>query len=240
MTAQLSKDPKFVRNMLFLLFALPGVAFASWVSRTPTVRDTLGASTAEMGVIIFGMAAGSILGLLSTGHIIARTGAQLVILGSSLLFLIGFIIIGVGTVFSLTGMVFVGLAIFGCGYGSAEVALNVEGSAVENRLSKTLLPAFHGSFSAGTLIGAAIGSGAAAAHVPVLIPLWLFLLPPHLFICIDSCPPIQVKKLWSILLKPDPSYRSSLLFGRNDGFCSLVLSYWVWPLRRDQRMIGCL
>ncbi|KAE8558065.1 hypothetical protein BJH92_22210 [Paenibacillus polymyxa] len=169
MTGEPSMNPRIVRNILFLLFALPGVAFASWVSRTPVIRDILHVSTAEMGIIIFGLAAGSLLGLLSAGNVISRIGGRSVILGSALLIVIGFVIVGLGTAFSLTSIVFVGLVIFGGGYGTAEVALNVEGSAVENRLNKTLLPAFHGSFSLGTLVGAVIGSGAAALHIPVVI-----------------------------------------------------------------------
>ncbi len=169
MTGEPSMNPRIVRNILFLLFALPGVAFASWVSRTPVIRDILHVSTAEMGIIIFGLAAGSLLGLLSAGNVISRIGGRSVILGSALLIVIGFVIVGLGTAFSLTSIVFVGLVIFGGGYGTAEVALNVEGSAVENQLNKTLLPAFHGSFSLGTLVGAAIGSGAAALHIPVVI-----------------------------------------------------------------------
>lgn len=169
MTGEPSMNPRIVRNILFLLFALPGVAFASWVSRTPVIRDILHVSTAEMGIIIFGLAAGSLLGLLSAGNVISRIGGRSVILGSALLIVIGFVIVGLGTAFSLTSIVFVGLVIFGGGYGTAEVALNVEGSAVENQLNKTLLPAFHGSFSLGTLVGAVIGSGAAALHIPVVI-----------------------------------------------------------------------
>ncbi|OBA05208.1 hypothetical protein A9P44_15555 [Paenibacillus polymyxa] len=169
MTVEPSMNPRVVRNILFVLFALPGVAFASWVSRTPVIRDILHASTAEMGIIIFGLAAGSLLGLLSAGNVISRIGGRSVILGSALLIVIGFLIVGLGAAFSFTSIVFVGLVIFGSGYGTAEVALNVEGSAVENQLNKTLLPAFHGSFSMGTLAGAIIGSGAAAVHVPVVV-----------------------------------------------------------------------
>ncbi len=169
MTVDPSMNPRVVRNILFVLFALPGVAFASWVSRTPVIRDILHASTAEMGIIIFGLAAGSLLGLLSAGNVISRIGGRSVILGSALLIVIGFLIVGLGAALSFTSIVFVGLIIFGSGYGTAEVALNVEGSAVENQLNKTLLPAFHGSFSMGTLAGAIIGSGAAAVHVPVVV-----------------------------------------------------------------------
>ncbi|WP_420793119.1 MFS transporter [Paenibacillus polymyxa] len=169
MPVESSMNPRVIRNILFLLFALPGVAFASWVSRTPIIRDILHVSTAEMGIIIFGLAAGSLLGLLSAGNMISRIGGRAVILGSAILIVIGFVIVGLGTAFSLTSIVFAGLVIFGGGYGTAEVALNVEGSAVENQLQKTLLPAFHGSFSMGTLVGAVIGSGAAALHIPVVV-----------------------------------------------------------------------
>ncbi len=38
-----------------------------------------------------------------------------------------------------------------------EVAVNVDGAMLEQAASKTLLPALHGCFSAGTLIGAGLG-----------------------------------------------------------------------------------
>ncbi|MDF9412338.1 MFS transporter [Brevibacillus laterosporus] len=169
MTSTYNQNPRIVRNILFLLFALPGISFASWVSRTPAVRDLLQLSTAEMGIIIFALAAGSLLGLLTTGSVIARKGARLVIMVSSMLIVIGFVAIGVGTALTSVPVVMGGLLIFGCGYGSAEVALNVEGSAVEKVLNRTLLPAFHGFFSVGTLVGAAISAGALAIHLPILV-----------------------------------------------------------------------
>ncbi|MBA4533861.1 MFS transporter [Brevibacillus halotolerans] len=169
MTSTYNQNPRIVRNILFLLFALPGISFASWVSRTPAVRDLLQLSTAEMGIIIFALAAGSLLGLLTTGSVIARKGARLVIMVSSMLIVIGFAAIGVGTALTSVPVVMGGLLIFGCGYGSAEVALNVEGSAVEKVLNRTLLPAFHGFFSVGTLVGAAISAGALAIHLPILV-----------------------------------------------------------------------
>ncbi|GIP19670.1 hypothetical protein J40TS1_53120 [Paenibacillus montaniterrae] len=37
MTTADNQNPRVVRNILFLLFALPVLSFASWVSRTPDV-----------------------------------------------------------------------------------------------------------------------------------------------------------------------------------------------------------
>ncbi|QOS79432.1 MFS transporter [Paenibacillus sp. JNUCC31] len=163
------QNPRTVRNILFLLFALPGLSFASWVSRTPAIRDLLQVSTAEMGIIIFAIAVGSLIGLLTAGSVIARKGARHVILVSTLMIVIGFVTIGIGAALTMMSIVMMGLIIFGCGYGAAEVALNVEGSAVEKALNRTLLPAFHGFFSVGTLIGAALGVGAVAIHLPIMV-----------------------------------------------------------------------
>ncbi|WP_342445565.1 hypothetical protein [Paenibacillus sp. FSL L8-0638] len=85
-----------------------------------------------MRIIIFELAAGSLVGLLSAGNMISRIGGRTVILGIAI------------------------LIVSGGGYGTAEVALNAEGSVVENQLQKMLLPAFHGSFRMETLVGAVI------------------------------------------------------------------------------------
>ncbi|HKV18020.1 MAG TPA: hypothetical protein VJR50_03240, partial [Mycobacterium sp.] len=50
---------------LFVLFALNGLGFASWVTRTPAIRDILGISTAWMGVVLLALALGAITGLIA-------------------------------------------------------------------------------------------------------------------------------------------------------------------------------
>ena len=61
------------RNATFVIFGLCGIGIASWVARVPAVRDGLHASTLDMGRLIFGLAAGSIIGLLASSHIMARS-----------------------------------------------------------------------------------------------------------------------------------------------------------------------
>jgi len=60
---------------------------------------------------------------------------------------------------------------FGCvglGIGGVDVLLNVEGAAVEAAAGRTLMPLMHAAWSAGAVLGAAIGAGAAAARVPIV------------------------------------------------------------------------
>jgi len=153
---------------IYFIFALPGFSMASWVSRTPTIRDALGASTAQMGWIIFGMAVGSIVGLMSASHLIAHKGGRFVMVTGLVISSIGLIIVGVGGSWIINSIiVFLGLAIFGFGNGICDVAMNVEGTAVEGVTKKSLLTGFHAAFSVGTLLGAIIGSVATKSGVSV-------------------------------------------------------------------------
>jgi len=159
---------KLWRLSIYFIFALPGFSMASWVSRTPTIRDALGASTAQMGWIIFGMAVGSIVGLMSASHLIAHKGGRFVMVTGLVISSIGLIIVGVGGSSIINSIiVFLGLAIFGFGNGICDVAMNVEGTAVEGVTKKSLLTGFHAAFSVGTLFGAIAGSVATKSGVSV-------------------------------------------------------------------------
>jgi fucose permease len=147
---------------LFVLFALNGLGFASWVTRTPAIRDILGISTAWMGVVLLALALGAITGLIAASALIGRFGAKAVVLVAALAAAAGLAVAGAGSAWQTQGWVLAGLAILGCGNGIAEVGLNVEGSLLEHATGRTLLPALHASFSAGTLLGAGLGAGAIA------------------------------------------------------------------------------
>ncbi len=147
---------------LFVLFALNGLGFASWVTRTPAIRDILGISTAWMGVVLLALALGAITGLLGASALIGRFGAKAVILAAALTAAGGLAVAGAGSALQTQGWVLAGLAVLGCGNGIAEVGLNVEGTMLEHATERSLLPALHASFSGGTLLGAGLGAGAIA------------------------------------------------------------------------------
>lgn len=145
---------------LFGLFALTGLSFSSWVTQTPAMRDSLQVSTGRMGVILLALALGSILGLIGASRFIASFGSKYAVLSGILTAAAGLLLVGVSDAFASEPTVLVGLAVFGVGNGLGDVGLNVEGSALERETGRTLLPALHASYSAGTLLGAGIGAGA--------------------------------------------------------------------------------
>ena len=161
------------RNAVFVLLFVPGLTISSWVSRTPDVRDLLQVSTEQMGLVLFGMSVGSMAGIVASGPAVLRWGARRVVLLATLSIMAGAAVMAVGVAAATPLVVSVGLGLFGLGMGGGEVGVNVEGADVEARLGRSTLPAMHGFFSLGTVLGAASGMVLTAVAVPADIHLGL-------------------------------------------------------------------
>ncbi|MET8575597.1 MFS transporter [Streptomyces sp. NPDC005012] len=155
------------RTALFLFFLMPGLSISSWVTRTPDIRDQLGASTAEMGIVLFGLSVGSMLGVLGSGALVARFGTRPVMGVGTALVILSMVVIGCGALWSSAPTVMAGLFLFGAGMGGGEVAVNVDGAEVERITGSTVLPTLHGFFSLGTVAGASLGILCTAVGFPV-------------------------------------------------------------------------
>lgn len=147
---------------------LPGLALASWATRTPAIRDSIDASTAEMGLLLLGVSIGSMTGILSSAALVRRFGTRPVISNGLALLLVGVTLVAFGGGSSTAPLVFAGLMFFGLGAGSAEVAINIEGADVERLTGLPVLVELHGCFSLGTLVGAILGVGFTVSGVPLL------------------------------------------------------------------------
>jgi fucose permease len=158
------------RNSIFIIFGLCGIGIASWLSRVPTVRDLLDINTAQLGYLAFGVAGGSLLGLVASSHIVARFGAATTIAWMLTINAVGFVIAGLGaSTFHSYAVVFIGLTLFGATTGICDVSMNVSGAANERVLGRAIMPIFHAFFSFGTMVGAGLGAVAEAIHLPVAV-----------------------------------------------------------------------
>lgn len=155
------------RTALFLFFLIPGLSISAWVTRTPDIRDLLGASTAQMGLVLFGLSVGSMLGILTSGALVARFGTRPVMGVGTVLIIVSMLVIGCGALFASAPTVTAGLFLFGAGMGGGEVAVNIDGAEVERITARTVLPTLHGFFSLGTVVGASLGILCTAVEFPV-------------------------------------------------------------------------
>jgi fucose permease len=149
---------------VYAVFILSGFAFASWASRIPQVRDSLELSPRSLGLVLLAMAVGSVISMPLAGLVVSRLGAARTITVMALVAAAGLVTAGVGQGVGVLPVV-IGLFLFGAGNGTWDVAMNVEGSAVEQHLGKAIMPRFHAGFSVGTVAGALLGSAMVALGV---------------------------------------------------------------------------
>jgi fucose permease len=157
------------RLALFAFLFAIGVGFASWVTRTPAIRDGIEVTTAGMGLVLFGLSIGSMTGILSSGPAVRRFGSRPVIASGVFLLPAGLAGMAAGTALAAPLVVFAGLIAFGLGMGLTEIALNIDGAHVESRMQRPVLPAMHGFFSLGTFVGAVGGIVLTASGTPVVL-----------------------------------------------------------------------
>jgi MFS family permease len=150
----------------YLAFIGSGFGFASWASRIPQVRDSLHASPSTLGLVLLAVALGSLIALPLAGVVVTRLGTALTITIMAISVAVGLTVVGLGYTTGILPVV-VGLFLIGFGNGTWDVAMNVEGAAVEQHLGKAVMPRFHAGFSVGTVAGALGGAAMVALQVPV-------------------------------------------------------------------------
>ena len=155
---------------VYAVFFGAGFAFSNWAARIPQVRDGLHLSPAKLGLLLLSIAAGSVLALPLAGLVIARLGAARTITVMAILAAGGLAIAAVGYRSGVAPVV-VGLFLLGAGNGTWDVAMNVEGAFVEQRLERSIMPRFHAGFSIGMVTGALIGAGMVLADISVTVHL---------------------------------------------------------------------
>ncbi|MGC4758023.1 MFS transporter [Micromonospora trifolii] len=159
---------RLARNGVAVTFTLNGLAVGSWFSRVPAVREALDLSAGRLGLLLLAMSVGALLAMPTSGLLAQRFGAARTVTMATVLVAVGLTVAGLGATMSGSfAIVALGLVALGYGSGACDVAMNVEGAAVERRLGRTIMPRFHAGWSLGSVAGAALGAGAARFDVSV-------------------------------------------------------------------------
>jgi predicted MFS family arabinose efflux permease len=150
----------------YIAFISCGFAMASWASRIPQIRDRLHLNPADLGLVLLSIAAGSIAALVLAGIIVGRFHSRPTVSVMAVLQGVALTALALGYLIGVVPVV-VALFVFGFSAGAWDVAMNVQGAAVERRLGRAIMPRFHAGYSIGTVAGALIGAAMVAIRVPV-------------------------------------------------------------------------
>nr|WP_246475836.1 MFS transporter [Brevibacterium renqingii] len=130
--------------------------------------DRLGLSPWHFGLVVACFAAGSLLSSALPAALIARFGAHRVVIGGTALLGLA----AAATAWSVNGlMMAICLLLLGCCDAIVDVAQNVVGIAVQERLKRTILSSMHALWSLGGLLSGAAATLAATSGVDMR--LWL-------------------------------------------------------------------
>lgn len=167
-SAPVSRSVASARLAVFLVFAMSGFVFSSWMSRVPDVKDLLDLTPGRLSMLLLSISVGSLLGLPMAGRVAHRIGAANAVLLGAALVVPATVLTGIA-VESHAPLVVAVIPLFflGLGFGGWDVAQNLEGTIVEQRLGRSIMPWFHAGFSAGTVVGALIGALITWREVPV-------------------------------------------------------------------------
>lgn len=156
-------------NKLRTVFFLQPVALGAWLPQIPQIQAQLGLSPLDLAWSLMGMPTGLLLFLAVGGKLAEKTNPRLFMLVGHLAYLALMSAPG----WSMSGPVlFVTLAAAGATMAVAELALNVNANAMEQRGGRLIMSGCHGFWSLGILSGSLVGALMAGAAVP---PQWVVL-----------------------------------------------------------------
>ena len=153
------------RAAVMAAFGLGGITIVSWGPRLPAIRTELGVGTGTIGLILAGGTVGAVGGLLCSRVVLHRLDGRDAVRAALLVVASALVVMTVGMATTSAVVLAGGLLIVGLGLGVLDVAINVEGAAVERETRRSQMPLMHSAWSVGSAVGAGIGALCAAAGV---------------------------------------------------------------------------
>lgn len=140
-----------IRIATSLFFFGMGFCFATWASRIPDLKLSLGLSESDLGTILFALPAGQLLAMPLSGRVVAQYGSRkIAILG---LFVYAFFLTLLGLP-NESWQLALGLFLFGFFGNFCNIAVNSQGVFTQQLFDKPITGSFHGSWSLAGFSGA--------------------------------------------------------------------------------------
>lgn len=154
------------RVAVSLVFVTHGAVSGTFATRVPWLAEHLRLSAGQLGIALLAPAIGAVGSTLFAGRLVHRFSGRSVTR----------VLIGLWSVALVLPafapnlpLLVVALLAYGVAAGTADVAMNAQGVAVEERLGKSIMSGLHGVWSLGALAASGLGALAAQAHLDARI-----------------------------------------------------------------------
>lgn len=184
--------PEVEYKTLTKLFFLFGFGIMSWIPRFPDFKDRLGLTNGEFGSVISLGSLGALISLLTVGHIVHKLGSYKVLIASTCVLYLGFILIANIS----SSLIFIPVNILvGFSISAFHISLNSQAFDSQTRTTKPIIVKLHGIWALGAVI-TGIVSGLLIGRVSAAIQLDI------VYILVFSLTLKYVNSLRSISLQP--------------------------------------
>ncbi|MBA3944408.1 MAG: MFS transporter [Herpetosiphonaceae bacterium] len=160
--AKPTTEVRAARRAVLAIFFINGAIIASWVAHIPLIKEKFNLTPGELGFVLLAAGAGSIVALTMIGGLVARLGSRLVTSVGAIACCASLPLL---LLVPNVPLLVASLAFFGMANATVDVAMNSQAVAVEARYGRPIMSTFHALFSAGGLVGAAVGSLLLARNV---------------------------------------------------------------------------
>ncbi|MBN8893075.1 MAG: MFS transporter [Rhodospirillales bacterium] len=143
------------RRATRVAFLVVGLATAGWAPLVPYAKLRIGLDDAGLGLVLLAPGAGALAAMPLAGLAAQHLGTRAVTLGGGLLFCAMLPLLALAP--GVASLV-VALAVFGAALGTVDIAMNAQAVVVERASGRPLMSGFHGMYSLGGLVGAAVAS----------------------------------------------------------------------------------
>ena len=142
------------RNAIYLCFFLLGFLGLAWIPRIPEIKDSLGLSDGQFGLVLLASTVGSIPGAQIAGRAVHSFSSKLVVRIAGALLPVGVFVIGIADTVQL---LLLGLFITGFNVAFMDIAINGQAVEIEKHTKGRWMSSFHGFWSIGAFAATLVG-----------------------------------------------------------------------------------
>ncbi|MEN5056324.1 MFS transporter [Sphingobacterium kitahiroshimense] len=151
---ELYQNRNRIRIAVSLFYFCQGLAFASWASRIPIIKERLNLTEGQLGTILLMLPVGQLVTMALSGKLVTTYGSARVLRIVAIIYALILCLIGFAqNAWELGAILF----FFGVIGNMCNIAVNTQGVAAEKIFKKSIMSSFHGAWSIAGFTGALIG-----------------------------------------------------------------------------------
>ena len=142
------------RNAIYASFFFLGFLGLAWIPRIPEIKNSLGLSDGQFGLVLLASTVGSIPGAQIAGRVVHSFSSKVVVRISGVLLPLGVLVVGMA---DSVQILLLGLFITGFNVSFMDIAINGQAVEIEKHTQGRWMSSFHGFWSIGAFAATLVG-----------------------------------------------------------------------------------